>query len=230
MGVPTMVMDMLQHESFSPQKVATLKSLAAGGAPVPPSQVGQSLAAHLSPSQVGQSLAAHLSPSRVGERRPPRRATRRATHCCTLVGASGRGTTYFATRCATHCATHCATYFATRCATHFATHCAFLAAHVSPSQVKKMKSSVKGASGGQAYGLTEVIAATVIQGKEYEERPTSCGKVGAPCAARFASRFASLQPLTRCGLVVRRGGCALRRALRASLRVASRRFAPTTNR
>jgi len=78
-GVPTMMKDMLDHPSFSSERVSSLKSLAAGGAPVP------------------------------------------------------------------------------------------------PSQVKQMASQVKNA-GGQVYGLTEVIVATTIAGKEYQERPKSCGK------------------------------------------------------
>jgi len=78
-GVPTMMRDMMEHPSFTPERVASLKSLAAGGAPVP------------------------------------------------------------------------------------------------PSQVKQMASKVKNA-GGQVYGLTEVIVATTIAGKEYQDRPKSCGK------------------------------------------------------
>jgi acyl-CoA synthetase (AMP-forming)/AMP-acid ligase II len=78
-GVPTMMRDMMDHPSFSVDRVASLKSLAAGGAPVP------------------------------------------------------------------------------------------------PSQVKQMASKVKNA-GGQVYGLTEVIVATTIAGKEYQDRPKSCGK------------------------------------------------------
>merc|ERR1711998_320087 len=48
-------------------------------------------------------------------------------------------------------------------------------APVPPSQVKQMESKVKGA-GGQVYGLTEVVLATTIAGKEYQEHPKSCGK------------------------------------------------------
>merc|ERR1719408_155028 len=40
-GVPTMMMDLMNHQDFAPDKVATLKGVAAGGAPVPPSQVAQ---------------------------------------------------------------------------------------------------------------------------------------------------------------------------------------------
>jgi acyl-CoA synthetase (AMP-forming)/AMP-acid ligase II len=80
MGVPTMVRDMLEHPTFTPEAVKTLKSMAAGGAPVP------------------------------------------------------------------------------------------------PSQVEAMKKKMKTTKSGQAYGLTETIAATVINGAEYEQRPTSCGK------------------------------------------------------
>jgi len=40
-GVPTMMMDMMEHPDWSPQKVKTLRGIAAGGAPVPPSQVSQ---------------------------------------------------------------------------------------------------------------------------------------------------------------------------------------------
>jgi len=40
-GVPTMMKDMLDHPTFTKERVASLKSLAAGGAPVPPSQVKQ---------------------------------------------------------------------------------------------------------------------------------------------------------------------------------------------
>jgi len=78
-GVPTMMRDMMEHPSFTVDRVASLKSLAAGGAPVP------------------------------------------------------------------------------------------------PSQVKLMASKVKNA-GGQVYGLTEVIVASTIAGKEYQDRPKSCGK------------------------------------------------------
>lgn len=38
-GVPTMVRDILEHPKYSPEAVASLKTFAAGGAPVPPSQV-----------------------------------------------------------------------------------------------------------------------------------------------------------------------------------------------
>eukprot|EP00928_Gymnodinium_smaydae_P017063 TRINITY_DN1649_c1_g1_i1.p1 TRINITY_DN1649_c1_g1~~TRINITY_DN1649_c1_g1_i1.p1 ORF type:complete len:583 (-),score=99.31 TRINITY_DN1649_c1_g1_i1:341-2089(-) len=38
-GVPTMVRDMLEHKEFAPKRVASMKQFAAGGAPVPPSQV-----------------------------------------------------------------------------------------------------------------------------------------------------------------------------------------------
>lgn len=38
-GVPTMVGDMLNHPNFSEEKVKTLKSMLAGGGPVPPKQV-----------------------------------------------------------------------------------------------------------------------------------------------------------------------------------------------
>jgi acyl-CoA synthetase (AMP-forming)/AMP-acid ligase II len=47
---------------------------------------------------------------------------------------------------------------------------------VPPSQLEQMKSKMKNTTSGQAYGLTEVIAATVINGAEYEARPKSCGK------------------------------------------------------
>ena len=40
-GVPTMMKDLMEHPSFSPERVATLKGVVAGGAPVPPSQVSQ---------------------------------------------------------------------------------------------------------------------------------------------------------------------------------------------
>jgi len=40
-GVPTMVRDMLEHPNFTPEKVATMKNMLAGGAPVPPSQVAK---------------------------------------------------------------------------------------------------------------------------------------------------------------------------------------------
>jgi len=40
-GVPTMIKDMMDHPTFTPEKVKTIKSMAAGGAPVPPSQVDQ---------------------------------------------------------------------------------------------------------------------------------------------------------------------------------------------
>ncbi len=40
-GVPTMMMDMMEHPDWSPAKVKSLRAIAAGGAPVPPSQVSQ---------------------------------------------------------------------------------------------------------------------------------------------------------------------------------------------
>lgn len=40
-GVPTMVKDMLEHPSFKPEAFASMKSIAAGGAPVPPALVKQ---------------------------------------------------------------------------------------------------------------------------------------------------------------------------------------------
>ena len=40
-GVPTMSRDMLEHASFTPEKIATMKLMATGGAPTPPSQVGK---------------------------------------------------------------------------------------------------------------------------------------------------------------------------------------------
>jgi len=40
-GVPTMVRDMLEHPTFSTERVKTLKTMAAGGAPTPASQVSQ---------------------------------------------------------------------------------------------------------------------------------------------------------------------------------------------
>jgi len=40
-GVPTMMIDLMNHPDFSPNKVASLKGIAAGGAPVPPSQVAE---------------------------------------------------------------------------------------------------------------------------------------------------------------------------------------------
>jgi len=40
-GVPTMIKDMLDHPNFKAEAFATMKSLAAGGAPVPPSLVAQ---------------------------------------------------------------------------------------------------------------------------------------------------------------------------------------------
>ena len=48
-------------------------------------------------------------------------------------------------------------------------------APVPPKQVAAQAEQVKDA-GGQGYGLTEVIVATTIAGREYQERPTSCGK------------------------------------------------------
>merc|ERR1719316_651959 len=38
-GVPTMEGDMLSHPNFTPEKVKTMKSMLAGGGPVPPKQV-----------------------------------------------------------------------------------------------------------------------------------------------------------------------------------------------
>jgi len=38
-GVPTMIRDMLEHPEFRPERVASMKQFAAGGAPVPPAQV-----------------------------------------------------------------------------------------------------------------------------------------------------------------------------------------------
>lgn len=38
-GVPTMMLDLMKHPDWSPHKVASLKNVVAGGAPVPPSQV-----------------------------------------------------------------------------------------------------------------------------------------------------------------------------------------------
>lgn len=40
-GVPTMIKDMLEHPSYNPAAFTTMKSLSAGGAPVPPSLVAQ---------------------------------------------------------------------------------------------------------------------------------------------------------------------------------------------
>lgn len=40
-GVPTMVRDMLEHPSFSADRVASMKNMLSGGAPVPPAQVAQ---------------------------------------------------------------------------------------------------------------------------------------------------------------------------------------------
>lgn len=40
-GVPTMLRDIMEHPTFSRERVKTLKSAVAGGAPVPPSQVAQ---------------------------------------------------------------------------------------------------------------------------------------------------------------------------------------------
>jgi acyl-CoA synthetase (AMP-forming)/AMP-acid ligase II len=40
-GVPTMMLDLMNHPDFTPAKVASLKGVAAGGAPVPPSQVAE---------------------------------------------------------------------------------------------------------------------------------------------------------------------------------------------
>jgi len=52
-GVPTMVQDMLVHPNFTPKKTATLKNMAAGGAPVPPSQIAsmREKAAAIKPAQ-----------------------------------------------------------------------------------------------------------------------------------------------------------------------------------
>jgi len=79
-GVPTMIRDMMEHPTFSPKRVASLKNMSAAGAPVP------------------------------------------------------------------------------------------------PTQVAKLKEKAKKVESGQAYGLTEVIAATVIKGAEYTAHPKSCGK------------------------------------------------------
>jgi len=49
-------------------------------------------------------------------------------------------------------------------------------APVPPSQVKATADAVGNAAAGQAYGLTEVIVATSIVGKDYQDRPKSCGK------------------------------------------------------
>ena len=38
-GVPTMMLDLMEHADWSPERVKTLKGVIAGGAPVPPSQV-----------------------------------------------------------------------------------------------------------------------------------------------------------------------------------------------
>lgn len=40
-GVPTMVRDMLEHPTFTPDHVASIRAMSAGGAPVPPSQVAR---------------------------------------------------------------------------------------------------------------------------------------------------------------------------------------------
>jgi len=40
-GVPTMVRDMIEHPTFAPERVASIKAMSAGGAPVPPSQVAK---------------------------------------------------------------------------------------------------------------------------------------------------------------------------------------------
>lgn len=40
-GVPTMVRDMLEHPSFTPERTKTVKNMMAGGAPVPPAQVAK---------------------------------------------------------------------------------------------------------------------------------------------------------------------------------------------
>jgi len=79
-GVPTMMMDILQHPAYSKKRIASIESLAAGGAPVP------------------------------------------------------------------------------------------------PSQVKAQGEAVGSEASGQGYGLTEVVVATTIKGKDYQTRPTSCGK------------------------------------------------------
>lgn len=52
-GVPTMVRDMLEHPSYTPKAMASMKNMTAGGAPVPPSQVAsmRSKAKGTTPSQ-----------------------------------------------------------------------------------------------------------------------------------------------------------------------------------
>lgn len=40
-GVPTMMIDLMEHPDFTPERVATLRNAIAGGAPVPPSQAKQ---------------------------------------------------------------------------------------------------------------------------------------------------------------------------------------------
>ena len=40
-GVPTMMVDLMGHPDFDPEKISSLKNVLAGGAPVPPSQVSQ---------------------------------------------------------------------------------------------------------------------------------------------------------------------------------------------
>eukprot|EP00656_Telonema_subtile_P053001 TRINITY_DN7541_c0_g2_i2.p1 TRINITY_DN7541_c0_g2~~TRINITY_DN7541_c0_g2_i2.p1 ORF type:complete len:419 (-),score=114.18 TRINITY_DN7541_c0_g2_i2:232-1488(-) len=52
-GVPTMVRDMLEHPTFTPEATKTLKNMLAGGAPVPPAQLSQmrSKAAAIKPGQ-----------------------------------------------------------------------------------------------------------------------------------------------------------------------------------
>ena len=40
-GVPTMMVDLMGHPDFNPEKISSLKNVFAGGAPVPPSQVSQ---------------------------------------------------------------------------------------------------------------------------------------------------------------------------------------------
>jgi len=40
-GVPTMMVDLMGHPDFDPEKISSLKNVFAGGAPVPPSQVSQ---------------------------------------------------------------------------------------------------------------------------------------------------------------------------------------------
>jgi len=40
-GVPTMVNDMMEHPDFTPQRIASVKNMISGGAPVPPAQVAK---------------------------------------------------------------------------------------------------------------------------------------------------------------------------------------------